>query len=162
MEWIDSFRAAMLELDSDIAEFGQSGPSVEDACNALVMVNQMKSELGIIYHQLEAIVAAVMADLPEVELPDGSRVEKRSASDRKAWKHIDLATEVARRISDLAVDLDTGEILMSPQEMMVKVLDYVQPSYWRVKELDKIGISADKFCDVGESKQSIIVRKAKP
>jgi hypothetical protein len=45
--------------------------------------------------------------------------------------------------------------------MMIKMLDYCAPSYWRVKELAKIGINADKFCDVSESKESIIVRRAK-
>ena len=69
--------------------------------------------------------------------------------------------EVARRLDDISVDMDTGERTMSAQEMVIKVLDYVQPSYWRVKELGKIGISADKFCEVGETKESIIVRKAK-
>ena len=57
--------------------------------------------------------------------------------------------------------MDTGEVLYSQQEIVAKLLDFVQPSYWRVKELQKIGIDADLYCEVGETKTSIIVRKAK-
>jgi hypothetical protein len=60
-----------------------------------------------------------------------------------------------------SVDLDTGEVLLSPQEIAVKMLDFVQPSYWRVKELAKFGINADNYCEVGDYKTNIIVRKAK-
>lgn len=161
MEWVDRFGQAVLDLDEAISAFSKSDPDLEQACEALVAVNRLKGELGIVYQQLEAIVSQVMDQVPEIQLSDGSKVEKRSASDRKAWKHADLATEVARRLSDMSVDLDTGEIVMSPEEMVVKVLDFVQPSYWRVKELNKIGITADRFCEVGEPKESIIVRKAK-
>jgi hypothetical protein len=41
------------------------------------------------------------------------------------------------------------------------MLDFVQPSYWRVKELAKFGINADNYCEVGDYKTNIIVRKAK-
>ena len=41
----------------------------------------------------------------------------------------------------------------------MKLLDYLQPSYWRIKELSKLGINADQYCEVGELKTSIIVRK---
>jgi hypothetical protein len=50
---------------------------------------------------------------------------------------------------------------MTPQDMMVKMFEFAAVSYWRVKELSKIGISADNFCEVGEAKTNIIVRKAK-
>jgi hypothetical protein len=62
---------------------------------------------------------------------------------------------------DMSVDMDTGEILSTPEEMITKVLDFLQPSYWRIKELQKIGIDADNYCEVKEAKASIIVRKAK-
>jgi hypothetical protein len=55
--------------------------------------------------------------------------------------------------------MDTGEIVMSQEDMIANVLDYVQPSYWRIKELQNIGINPDHFCEVGETKTSIIVRK---
>lgn len=161
MQWLDDFEKSLLDLDSSISEFGKSTPSMTEACEALVILNRIKTEFSIVYEQLAKVVSDAMGDIPEVVLSDGSKIEKRSGADRKSWMHDALAHEVAKRIQDISIDLDTGERTMSVENMIVKVLDYMQPSYWRVKALNEIGISADKFCEVGESKESIIVRKAK-
>ena len=50
---------------------------------------------------------------------------------------------------------------MSQQEMIEKMLLYVQPSYWRVKELSNIGVNADNFCEVDEPKTNIIAGVAR-
>lgn len=161
MQWIDDFEKSLLNLDSSISEFGKENPSMQDACEAFALLNRLKADFGVVYEQLAKIVSNSMGDIPEIILPDGTKVEKRSGADRKSWMHSELAHEVARRIQDIAIDLDTGERTMSVEDMIVKVFDYVQPSYWRVKALGEIGVLADKFCEVGESKESIIVRKAK-
>jgi len=57
--------------------------------------------------------------------------------------------------------MDTGEVLKSPREIAMDMVTYCAPSYWRVKELNKIGINPDNYCEVGELKTSIIVRKPK-
>jgi len=57
--------------------------------------------------------------------------------------------------------LSTGEVIMSSQDMMIKMLDFAAVSYWRVKELSKIGVSADSFCEVSEAKTNVIVRRPK-
>jgi uncharacterized protein YijF (DUF1287 family) len=38
------------------------------------------------------------------------------------------------------------------------MLSYGAVSYWRVKNLSKIGLVADEYCDVGEPKTSLVVR----
>jgi hypothetical protein len=55
--------------------------------------------------------------------------------------------------------MDTGEVMLTQEELIVKLLDYMQPSYWRVGELNKLGINADNYCETGEPKVSLIVRK---
>ena len=102
-----------------------------------------------------------MADVPEVNLEDGVKIEKKVASDRLAWKHADLATEIARRLIMTNVDMDTGETQKSTEELITEMLRFLQPSYWRVKELSTIGVNADNYCEVLEPKTSIIVRKPK-
>jgi hypothetical protein len=161
MDWINDFEKSLLALDECIVSFGKSEPSLEDASLALVALNKLKADFGIVYEQMAKIVSEAMGEIPEFILPDGSKIEKRSASDRKSWMHDALIHEVARRIQDISVDLETGERTMSTEDMIVKVLDFVQPSYWRVKALGELGITADRFCEVGEPKESIIVRKAK-
>ena len=63
------------------------------------------------------------------------------------------------RLEHSAVDMDTGEVLMSGPEMGLRMLDYLAPSYWRVGKLNEIGLTAALFCDASVPKTSVIVRK---
>jgi hypothetical protein len=109
-------------------------------------------------------MVTVIADkMPQsmIFLPDGTEIERKQSADRKAWDHKGLADEVATRISQMAVDMDTGEITLTPQEMMIKMLDYAAPSYWRVGELGKIGVNPSKYCETSEGRTSIVIKKGK-
>ena len=151
---------ALMEIERAFIELGES-KDVETVCSALVEAHLLKASMSVAYDSLCHVVNGVMGNLPEFITADGSKVEKRAGNDRKKWRHEELAQNIASRLNDMSVDMSTGEITMSPQEMVVKLLDYCAPSYWRVKELAKIGISADKFCEVEEKEASIIVRKGK-
>ena len=96
-----------------------------------------------------------------IVLSSGQQVERRTGADRKAWDHKGLASIVANRIYESSIDMDTGEVLLSPMEMMAKMLDYAAPSYWRVGELGKIGVSADSYCEKSEGKVSISITSKK-
>jgi hypothetical protein len=126
--------------------------------DTLVLLHSIKSDIGNIFTQYSNLIAKKL-ETDEATASNGQKIEKKSAFDRKGWKHEDLASEVLRRLNDLSVDMDTGEVVMSANEVAMKLLDYVQPSYWRIKELSKLGINADQYCEVGELKTSIIVRK---
>jgi hypothetical protein len=159
--WVTDFRNAILALDTAISEFVESGASPEDAAVALLSLNIAKGEVGTCYDYLSGAVGRIMGTATEIALPGGATVEKKYGSSRTGWQHKDLASAVARRISDLSVDMDTGEILLSPEQMVVRLLEFVQPSYWRIKELQRINVNPDDYCNVGESKTSIIVRKGR-
>jgi hypothetical protein len=45
--------------------------------------------------------------------------------------------------------------------MMIKMLDYAAPSYWRVGELGKIGVNPSKYCETSEGRTSIVIKKGK-
>jgi hypothetical protein len=159
-EWVSSFRASLLELDEAVSLFRNGDPpTVDEACAAIVGLNRAKAELAMVYDGLALFVSEVMDENPEVSLPDGAKVEKKWSANRTGWRHKDLGAEVAHRIVDMSIDMDTGEVLSTPTEMISQVLDFMQPSYWRIKELQRIGVNADLYCEVGESKASIIVRK---
>jgi hypothetical protein len=157
---LDDANRSLMELERAFSKLGES-KDIETVCSALVEAHLLKASMSVAYDSLCHIVTGVMGNLPEFITTDGSKVEKRAGNDRKKWRHEELAQNIASRLSDMSVDMSTGEITMTPQEMVVKLLDYCAPSYWRVKELAKIGISADKFCEVEEKEASIIVRKAK-
>ena len=159
---LDGLMSAIMNADQQLSEFIASNPSAEDAAAALVQMHSIKSGIGDVYSMFSQKVIDVLqrAQVDELQVKD-AQIEVRNAADRKQWEHDKLINEVARRLIQSSIDMDTGEVTMSTEAIVARVLDFVQPSYWRVKELAKIGISADQFCEVGESKTNIIVRKAK-
>ena len=126
--------------------------------DTLVLLHSIKGDIASMFTQYSNLFADKL-ETDEATASNGQKIEKKSAFDRKGWKHENLASEVLRRLNDLSVDMDTGEVVMTANEVAMKLLDYVQPSYWRIKELSKLGINADQYCEVGELKTSIIVRK---
>lgn len=159
--WLITFHDALLALDEAIDEFSVAQPTPEAAAEALEVMHEIKYHFGFVYDHLQSVVIHALGSMPEIVLSSGTKIEQRQASNRKSWQHQDLAEAVAKRISNMGVDVDTGERLLSTEDMIVKVLDYVQPSYWRVGKLNEIGISADHYCEVSEGGPSLIVRKAK-
>ena len=161
MRSIHELRKAILEIDDRILMYSDCDHTLEDACDALLQLNLAKRDISLAYDSLSTHVAHLMEESKkkDIGLTGGAQIERKVAYDRKGWRHKDLALDVARRLSQSAVDMDTGEVVMTEEELVVKLLDYVQPSYWRVGELGKLGINADNYCETGEAKVSLIVRK---
>lgn len=113
----------------------------------------------MVYDSFSAKFGEMMAGESVVSLEGNAIIEKKSSYERKAWQHKDLARAVIDRLSQMSVDMDTGEIVKSPEEIAMDLLTYCAPSYWRVKELNNIGINPDMYCETGQLKTSIIVRK---
>lgn len=158
---LEALDAAMLNLDTKISKAALSNPEYKDVAQAMFRVYMAKANMAIIYDSVASILDNAMADVPEVNLENGTKIEKKVASDRRAWKHADLANEIARRLIMTNIDIDTGETQKSTEELITELLRFLQPSYWRVKELSTIGVNADNYCEVLEPKTSIIVRKPK-
>lgn len=158
--WISAVDTAISDLYRNVQLLKDDNLSVQELSEILVAISNMKSDIQLILDDMSKIVAKAM-DEDMLTLGDGTSIERRDSSARKAWKHKDLAEAVSERIQRMAVDMDTGEVLLSSRQMMEKMLDYLQPSYWRVGALNSIGINADNFCEVSEPKETIVIRKAK-
>ena len=158
-ERIADIRQYILDLERELDDYIKSQPDVEDACGVLYEMNMIKRDMSSVYDSLSTSVGQLIADGKNVQLKNGGVIEKKSSYERRAWQHKDLASVVAQKLVRLSVDMDTGEIIKSPEEIAMQVLDYVQPSYWRVKELSSLGINVDNYCETGVLKTSIIVRK---
>jgi len=161
VEGLDALDKMMMAIDLQIIQAAKAEPEYQDVAKIMFRVYTAKSNMSMIYDEVAAILDKAMADVPEVSLEDGVKIEKKVASDRRAWKHADLATEIARRLIMTNVDMSTGETQKSTEELITEMLRFLQPSYWRVKELSTIGVNADNYCEVLEPKTSIIVRKPK-
>lgn len=153
---------ALMDSDDLLREYAESNPPIEEIAESLVELHTIKNEFGYLYSTYSERVLEILqkSNVEDMDVR-GAKIEVRSAADRKKWNHEELAHAVSKRLIDMSVDIDTGEVLLSPDEIANKMLDFVQPSYWRVKELAKVGINADNFCEVGDYKTNIIIRKAK-
>lgn len=126
--------------------------------------------LGFIVGEAKKTIASLQREATEILLKsDWDRapfqnqsfsMETKTGQPRKKWDHDGLAAAVAKRISDSAIDMDTGEILKSAQQLIKELLDYAAPSYWRVGALRELGIDPDDFCDVGEPITNLIYRSS--
>lgn len=160
-ETIKEIRKLITKLDAEIGEVVRSSPSAEAAGELLSEVNFLKRDLAVVYDSLSAAMPKIMGSIQKLMLPDGTEIEQKSGYERRGWKHSEIGSAVADRLTKLAVDLDTGEITKTPRQIAMEMLDFCAPSYWRIKELNKIGIDADQYCETGELRTSIIVRKPK-
>ena len=157
-ESISNLGHAISALQTEIDSYIDSKPDVTEACEMLLNLNQVKAELKMMYDSFAYSVGHIMGDTSNI-LINGGEVEKSYATKRTGWQHKELASVVAQKLTQRAVDMDTGEVMVSNQELISQLLNYVQPSYWKVGELSKLGLNADNYCTAGETKISIIVRK---
>lgn len=157
---IDEFNKALMDMDDSFRDLSKS-VNAEELATCVTQLHAFKNDLTAVYDTACKLLIDAMGNMPEIVVPSGIKVEKKTGADRKTWQHVDLAKNIASRLSDMAVDMETGEVTMTTQEMIVKLLDYCAPSYWRIKELAKIGINADRFCETSEAKTNIVIRKAK-
>ena len=158
---LEDFASALSNLNKELTEYNDSNPDIDEAAEGLAKLNFAKRELSVIYDSFAHGVGNLMGSSGMIETASGITIEKKTAADRKKWRHPELATRVAERLSEMSVDMDTGEIVMSAQDMVVKLLDYAAVSYWRVGKLGEIGVNPDSYCEQGDFKTSIIIREAK-
>ena len=158
---LEDFASALTELNKELTEYIDSKPEIDEAAEGLAKLNFAKRELSVIYDSFAHGVGNLMGSSGMIETASGITIEKKTSADRKKWRHPELANRVAERLSEMSVDMDTGEIVMSAQDMVVKLLDYAAVSYWRVGKLGEIGVNPDSYCEQGDFKTSIIIREAK-
>lgn len=143
---------------SDLIQAAESS-SVDDSCEIAAALNRAKAETKELFELVSSDVISRMGSLPEHVLADGTVIERRQASARKKWDHLTLAKSVTEKLHQMAIDMDTGEMTMSNEEIAIRLLDYVAPSYWRVKKLADLGINADLYCEVTEGGINLVIRK---
>lgn len=156
---IIELREQIKNLSEEIDTYVLSDASVTDASEGLLQLNLAKRDIAAVYDTLSNFVALKIGDEKEIVLGDGAVIEKKVSYDRKAWEHKKLGSAVVDKLIKMSIDIDTGEVIKTPAEIAIQLLDYCAPSYWRVKELSNIGINPDMYCETGQLKTTIIVRK---
>ena len=156
---IVELREQIKNLSEEIDTYVLSDASTAEASEGLLQLNLAKRDTATVYVTLTHFVALKLGDETEISLGEGALIEKKTAYDRKAWEHKKLGSAVVDKLVKMSIDMDTGEVIKTPSEIAIQLLDFCAPSYWRVKELSSIGINADMYCETGQLKTTIIVRK---
>lgn len=152
------FTQRLIDLEGRLQDYLAGSPPQEEACEVLAAFNKSKADLKLVYDSFALKVGATMKD-DKILLPGGGEVERNFSNKRTKWQHKDLASAVAQKLHKMSIDMDTGEVKVDPEEMAKAMLNYVQPSYWKVTQLEKLGINADNYCESGDSRMSVIVRQ---
>tara|TARA_B100000287_G_scaffold14257_2_gene14408 strand:+ start:18409 stop:18948 length:540 start_codon:yes stop_codon:yes gene_type:complete len=130
-----------------------------DSFQSLGDLHLLKSRISFLYSELQTHLGDFVGNTAEPILIDGASIEIKSGAPRKSWDHESLTKDVAQRIYESSIDMDSGEVTKSAKEMMEEILKYGAVSYWRVGALKKLDIDADEYCEVGPSKKSMIIRR---
>ena len=144
-------------LDEAVWEERSSEENTEALLHLGFLLNDAKRRITSILKEAEAVLLKSDWDRSPY-MTQLFSIETKTGAPRKKWNHDTLAALVAKRITDAAIDMDTGEVIKTPQQMIRELLDYAAPSYWRVGALRELGIDADDYCDVGEPLTSLIYR----
>jgi hypothetical protein len=155
------FRKQFADLSGVVEEYARSSDDgVEDLAQLFIAVDNLRKDVNMVHESVMSMIAERMQE-EVVFLENGMQLEKKQGEDRKKWDHSGLAVEVARKIQQLSIDPDTGEITMTPDEMMIKMLDFAAPSYWRLTQLRSIGVDADKYCEKSDGKVRLVPSQTK-
>lgn len=130
----------------------------EEVAELLLILSEAKSEISDMLEMIKMRLSDLMGNEALYNF-EGVTFEKKYSVPRKTWDHKALTDVVSSRIVDMSVDMDTGEVVKTPQEMLAEILKYTGISYWKVKELEKIGINANNYCETGDAKANIVIRK---
>lgn len=152
-------RQALWELDKYLSSEAVTEIDLQEQIAILIELHSLKSDFSIVYDSFASHIKHLMEQnsVREIVMDSGVEVKCRASTPRKSWDSKSLLATVYDKLQQSSVDMDTGEVVLSTEEIVAKLLDYLQPSYWRVKALQEIGINADNYCEVGESKTQISI-----
>lgn len=147
------------ELENFLNSDDITGAPLNEALSQLVALNELKKELSVVYDSYAAKLAHRMQSEKStiVTLESGAEIKCMTSAPRKKWDNQNLMSVVYDRLKSSSVNMDTGEVGLSDREIVAKLLDYLSPSYWRVKALNELGINADMYCETGEPKTNIAI-----
>jgi AcrR family transcriptional regulator len=131
---------------------------IEGIAEGVLALDTVRQDLAAVRDAAETRLVTVMGEMPEVSIA-GATMELRRSDSRKAWDHKAISAEVAERLVQSSVDFETGEMLKSTEELIMDVLTYAGVSYWKVKALNNLGISADDYCEVTEGAMKVRINR---
>lgn len=159
---LDSALSALRVFESDLIQMDSLDDySTEDILQLASDLHLAKSLVGDLFNELQTRVTDHLGSLPIPVAVDGATIEIKAGSPRKTWDHDSLINDVTKRIVDSSIDLNTGEVVKTTPEMIKEALAFAGISYWKVTKLKELHLDADEYCEVGEAKKNLVIRRNK-
>ena len=152
-----SFESDLMEMSNGNIDF----TSTEELLQLASDLHLVKSYVTELFNELQLVVTDHIGHMATPVTVDGATVEIKAGSPRKSWDHAGLIDDVSKRIVDSSVDLNTGEVVKTPTEMIKEALQFAGISYWKVTKLKELHLDADEYCEVGEAKKQLVIRRNK-
>ena len=149
----------LIQLDDYLHSSEVLDLTLDEALEQLVALNEVRKDISMIYEAYASTMTERMQaeNSSIVTLPSGIDIKCMTSAPRKKWDNENLLSNVYDRIEHSSIDMDTGEVGLDSKEIVIKLLDYLSPSYWRVKALNEIGINPDMYCETGEPKTTVAI-----
>jgi len=152
-----SFESDLMQISNGSVELA----STEELLQLASDLHLVKSYVTELFNELQLVVTEHIGHMAVPVAVDGATVEIKAGSPRKSWDHASLIDDVSKRIVDSSVDLNTGEVIKTPTEMIKEALQFAGISYWKVTKLKELHLDADEYCEVGEAKKQLVIRRSK-
>lgn len=142
-------RSLLDELDALILEFTYVGNLSKrdpaELVEILAWIDEHADRLKLFRGVTESTLARVTADGETVAASGRDEAyERRTSADRKSWKHKELKAIMTEKV--IAKYTDEEGTLNAPVSVIVsEVLNCAGINYWKVKELQALGVSPDKY-----------------
>jgi hypothetical protein len=154
---------SLITLEGNIMRLSDEIDSAEttDLLQFASDLHYVKSFVSQLFNEVQSNITEHIGNLPIPIEVDGATIEIKSGSPRKTWDHRSLIDAVSKRLVDSSVDLNTGEVVKTPTSMIREALEFAGISYWKVSKLKELHLDADDYCEVGEAKKSLVIRRDK-
>jgi len=135
--------------------------SNDELLNLAVEVHGLKKFIAEFFSEVEAIAIEKVRtlDVP-TEVSSGATVEIKRGSPRKSWDHDSIIRTVSKRVVDMSVDLETGEVVSSPRDMIEYALKCAGVSYWKIGSLKELSIDPSEYCTVSDPVSNLVIRRS--
>lgn len=155
MSTLQSIRVLLANVMSAVS----TDMAAEEVAEIIDLLEDIKNDLKFVRSDIEKTFITIMGDTYQVE-SGGHVFSVSSSAPRKAWDHESLKKAVVERLSQLAINQQTGEVELTPAQAVDRVLEYAHVDYWRSKQLKELDLNPDMFCTVGEEKLTVRIERA--